>query len=105
MNITGDHRPISPSEHSRSQASTRRKAAETRPKRPRNTASMELHKPDDLRKAVERLIESGDVKAGTDGTVRESRVDQARENSDAGAYNSRDVLGQIVDRLLDQWKI
>ena len=105
MNITGDHWPISPSEFSRPQPSTQRPAADIEANRASDAASSELHKPDDLRKAVERLIESGDVKASSGGTVRESRVGKARQNSDVGAYNSRDVLGQIVDRLLDQWKI
>jgi len=106
MNITGDHWPISPSEYNRVQKpSNQRPAAETKTNRAQSPKSSTLHKADALRKAVERLIDSGDVTGTSDGSVRESRVQEARQNTSAGAYSSRDVLGQIVDRLLDQWKI
>ena len=106
MNITGDHWPISPSEYNRVQRPANpRQAAETQAQRTEDSGSSNLHKPEDLRQAVERLVETGDVKAGTDGSVRESRVDSAKQNKSADAYNNQDILGQIVDRLLDQWKI
>jgi hypothetical protein len=106
MNISGDHWSISPSDYTRPQkASDRPPAAKSKASRAEDTSASGLHKADDLRKAVERLMESGDVKSGSDGPVRESRVDRARQNTGAGAYNNTDVLGQIVDRLLDQWKI
>lgn len=107
MNITGDHWPISPSEYNRVQQPTnQRSAAETAANRAEESNSSALHKEDALRKAVEKLIDSGDVTRTSDGAVvRASRVEQARQNSDSGAYDNHDVLGQIVDRLLDQWKI
>ena len=106
MNITGDHWPISPSEYDRVQKPTnQRPAAEPAANRAEESKSSTLHKEDALRQAVERLIDSGDVTRTSDGSIRASRVERARQNSDSGAYNNRDVLGQIVDRLLDQWKI
>ena len=106
MNITGDHWHIRPPELSRTQQSvSKRTAAEVQPNPAKASGSSDLHKAEELRTAVERLMESGDVKAGTDGAVRQSRVDRARQNSDTGAYARHDVLASIVDRLLDQWKI
>jgi len=106
MNITGNNWPISPSEYNRVQKpSNQRPAAETQTNRAQDSGSSELHKADSLREAVERLVDTGDVKTGTDGPVRESRVESAKQNKRANAYNNSDVLGQIVDRLLDQWKI
>lgn len=106
MNITGDHWPISPSEYNRVQKpSNQRPAAETPANRAKESTSSTLHKEEALRKAVEKLIDSGDVTRTSDGAVRESRVREAKRNSTSGTYDKRDVLGQIVDRLLDQWKI
>jgi len=106
MNITGDHWSVSPSEYNRVQnTSKKRSATASQTSRTEKPKSSVLHKEDALRKAVERLIDSGDVTRTSDGAIRESRVAEARQNTDAGTYNNHDVLGQIVDRLLDQWKI
>lgn len=106
MNITGDHWPITPPDHNRVQKpSKQRPAAATQPARAPKAGSSALHKADALRQAVEKLIDSGDVTSRSDGSVRESRVNEARQNTNVGAYDNQEVLGQIVDRLLDQWKI
>jgi anti-sigma28 factor (negative regulator of flagellin synthesis) len=106
MNITGNSWPINSSEYSQVQRpSNQRPADETQANRAQDSGSSELHKTDSLREAVGRLVESGDVKTRADKPVRESRIESAKQNKSAGAYNNSDVLGKIVDRLLDQWKI
>ncbi len=106
MNITGDHWPINPLEYDRVQKpSNKHPAIKAQPKRPSKADSGTLHNEEALRQVAEKLIDSGDVTGRTDGSVRKSRVNEARKNTKAGAYNNREVLGQIVDRLLDQWKI
>jgi hypothetical protein len=64
-----------------------------------------IHRDDALRETVARLIESGDITAAEDAATRRARIDEARKKLEAGAYNRNDVIGGIVDRLLDQWKI
>jgi hypothetical protein len=64
-----------------------------------------IHREEALRQSVAKLIESGDLKAAEDGAVRRLRVDEARKKLETGTYGRQDVIGGIVDRLLDQWKI
>lgn len=69
----------------------------------RNTDA--IHREEALRESVARLIEDGDIAAAEDGDVRRQRVDQARKKLESGGYGGHDIIGGIVDRLLDQWKI
>ncbi|MBI5868605.1 MAG: hypothetical protein HZB43_09995 [candidate division Zixibacteria bacterium] len=64
-----------------------------------------VHREAALRESVAKLIESGDLSAAEEGDVRRQRVDEARKKLETGAYRGNDVIGGIVDRLLDQWKI
>jgi hypothetical protein len=54
---------------------------------------------------VAHLIESGDITSAEESAVRLARVDEARKKLEAGAYGQNGIIGSIVDRLLDQWKI
>jgi hypothetical protein len=56
-----------------------------------------LHRADELRKGVEELVDTGDVRPG--------RVEEARQNRVEGVYDKPSVLNEIVDRLLEQWRI
>lgn len=64
-----------------------------------------LHNASNLRRAVEKLVQSGDLDATSDGRVREGRVAQARQKTVNGAYSDQSVLSDVVDRLLQQWEI
>ncbi len=70
---------------------------------PRNQDA--VHREAALRESVAKLIESGDLAAAEEGDVRRQRVDEARKKLETGAYGGKDIIGGIVDRLLDQWKI
>jgi anti-sigma28 factor (negative regulator of flagellin synthesis) len=64
-----------------------------------------IHREDALRESVAHLIESGDITSAEESAVRLARVDEARKKLEAGTYGRNDIIGGIVDRLLDQWKI
>jgi hypothetical protein len=64
-----------------------------------------IHREDALRESVAHLIESGDITSAEESAVRLARVDEARKKLEAGAYGQNGIIGGIVDRLLDQWKI
>jgi len=68
-------------------------------------AAPDIHDDEALRAAAARLVASGDVEVSSDGQIRPDRIDAARRNADAGAYNRRDVIAGIVDRLLEQWHL
>jgi hypothetical protein len=57
----------------------------------------DLHRADDLRKGVEKLVDRGDL--------RPNRVEEARQNRAEGVYDKPSVLDEIVNRLLEQWRI
>ncbi|MBD3297472.1 MAG: hypothetical protein GF341_02375 [candidate division Zixibacteria bacterium] len=65
----------------------------------------DLHEDASLRNTVADLIDNGDLNASSDGKVREGRVEQARRNTEQGAYDDYRVLSDVVDRLLNQWDI
>ena len=67
--------------------------------------SSRLHDSAHLRQAVEKLVQSGDLDASSDGRVREGRVELARQKTANGAYADQGILSDIVDRLLEQWEI
>jgi len=64
-----------------------------------------IHREDALRETVAKLIESGDITSAEESAVRLARIDEAKKKLEAGAYGRNDIIGGIVDRLLDQWKI
>jgi len=64
-----------------------------------------LHDASNLRQAVDKLVQSGDLDATSDGRVREGRVAQARQKTASGIYTDKGVLADVVDRLLQQWEI
>jgi len=73
--------------------------------RPVSMSASDIHDDEALRAAAARLVAGGDVQVSADGQIRPDRVDAARKNADAGAYNRRDVIAGIVDRLLEQWHL
>lgn len=70
-----------------------------------NAAQANLHRTEALREAAARLLDEGGIDTSLDGMVRPSRVDLARQKYAAGAFNRREVLTRIVDRLIEQWQI
>lgn len=104
--IIRDHYPQPPQDPGQTQSgrAAQRRAEETEdahrtpePRRSEQDGAKNLHKTDDLRRGVEELVDSGDV--------RPNRVEEARQNRDDGLYDRPSVLSEVVDRLLDQWRI
>jgi anti-sigma28 factor (negative regulator of flagellin synthesis) len=114
MAISGDYARMNPADPNgavRPAAKARKaapaQAAKASPARATKARpdEVDVHQADRLRDSVTKLIETGDIAARDNGTVRPARVAEARQHVQEGTYGQRDVLASIVDRLLDQWQI
>jgi len=114
MTISGDYARMNPADPNgavRPAAKARKGAAAQQAKTsPAGAAKarqgeVDVHQADRLRDTVNKLIETGDIAARDNGTVRPARVAEARQHVQEGTYSQSDVLASIVDRLLDQWQI
>ncbi|HUU45414.1 MAG TPA: hypothetical protein VM118_06735 [Acidobacteriota bacterium] len=108
----GGMKPQRPADRARAQGSADRDPAESAPSRDATSpvdapgvAKADLHRTEALREAAARLLDEGGIDASLDGETRPSRIDVARQKFEAGAFDRREVLTRIVDRLIEQWRL
>ena len=114
MIIDGNSEPLRPSGRADSTRPTDR-ARPNRSERQREDQKAEANPParnensvyntEALRAAAGRLLDEGGVEATRDGEVRHNRVAQIRSKLDAGEYDRREIIADVVDRLMDKWNI
>jgi anti-sigma28 factor (negative regulator of flagellin synthesis) len=113
MMIDGNLGPVRP--HGRSEttrATDKTGPARTEPDKGSDAAAGPLsldenpvHDTEALRAAASHLLEEGDLGSTQDGEIRHNRVEQIRRKYEAGEYDRREIIAEVVNRLIDEWNI